>query len=344
MKLLNVWVVEGGSSPAIGQFAPFELRVEPAGWTLTDAEEPTVERLWSWDTIGSLEVVRGAGKTPDGRPATALNVIVNGWPVRVLVPAADLPNETLAMLGAFAPIGHPLRSNVRVSHESAARRFSDAGRRFVAERRRAGPVFLLSAASTRLRSALVVGLVLVVTVVAASIAGVATSAQAPHKAASTATSGAPPTTEHPGMVTDPAAATSSTAPAATSSSTPASTSTPSSTVAGSKGAAKGKVTRVVTRKPATAASGSTKSTSVSTRPPSTTSPPTTRPTSPTTPTTAPATTVAPTTTTTRPRRSPTTTTTRPRRPPTTTAPPTTQPPPTTTQASATTGVVSIPVP
>ena len=127
----NVWVVEGGSGPATGQFAAFELRVEPAGWTLIDAEEPTVERLWSWDTIGGLEVVRGAGKTPDGRPATALNVIVNGWPVRVLVPAADLPNETVAMLGAFAPIGHPLRSSVHVTRQSAAQRFSEAGRRFV---------------------------------------------------------------------------------------------------------------------------------------------------------------------------------------------------------------------
>ena len=105
MKLANVWVVEGGSGNAGASFAAFDLQVEPTGWTLTDAEEPTVERLWTWQTIGGLEVVRGAGKTPDGRPATALDVIVNGWPVRLLVPTEDLPNETIAMLGAFAPVG-----------------------------------------------------------------------------------------------------------------------------------------------------------------------------------------------------------------------------------------------
>jgi len=66
-----------------------------------------------------LEVVRGAGKTPDGRPATALDVIVNGWPVRILVASQELPHETIAMLGAFAPVGHPLRASLRVTQEPA---------------------------------------------------------------------------------------------------------------------------------------------------------------------------------------------------------------------------------
>ena len=177
MKLVNVWVVEGGWGNGSASFSAFDLRVEPTGWTLVDAEEPSVERQWSWQAMGGLEVVRGAGKTPDGRPATALDVIVNGWPVRVLVPSQDLTNETIEMLGAFAPVGHPLRASPKVKRESSLRRLSDAGRQFAGTRLRHRPVFLLSAASTRLRSALVVGVVLLVTVVVASIAGVATSAQ-----------------------------------------------------------------------------------------------------------------------------------------------------------------------
>ena len=68
MKLANVWVVEGGSGTAGGSLAAFDLWVEPTGWTLIDAEEPSVERVWPWAVIGGLEVVRGAGKTPDGCP------------------------------------------------------------------------------------------------------------------------------------------------------------------------------------------------------------------------------------------------------------------------------------
>ncbi len=130
MKLANVWVVEGGFGDASRNLAPFDLNVDPTGWTLTDVDEPTVERQWSWPVIGGLEVVRGAGRTPDGRPATALDVIVNGWPVRILLPSQDLPTETIAMLGAFAPVGHPLRASLRVTREPALRRFSEASRRY----------------------------------------------------------------------------------------------------------------------------------------------------------------------------------------------------------------------
>ena len=71
MKLSNVWVVEGVSGNPAATVAAFALEVGPDGWRLSDTEQPSFERQWSWETIGGLEVVRGAGKTPDGRPATA---------------------------------------------------------------------------------------------------------------------------------------------------------------------------------------------------------------------------------------------------------------------------------
>ncbi|MGD0381353.1 MAG: hypothetical protein ABSC30_15375 [Acidimicrobiales bacterium] len=351
---MSVWVVEGGSSYALGSYAAFDLRVDPNGWTLIDTTGTSVERLWSWDTIGGLEVVRGVGKTPDGRPATALDVIVNGWPVRVLIPTQDLPNETIAMLGAFAPVGHPLRASLRVKREPAFRRFTDAGRRITGERLRARPAFLLSAASTRLRSALVVGLVLAVTVAVASIAGVATSAQAPgpvkvaarNPTTTKGTGSVPATGDNPSAQVPATSSAITTPPAVAASGAQVTAGATSTTKAPAK-----KSSKKSTKKATTTKTTTTTKAAVATKPITGTTGPTSQPTAPgTTPPTTPGT-VA-TTTTTRPRRPPTTTTTqspsptttRPRRPPTTTtqpAPTTTQAAPPTTQAETTTTAAAV---
>jgi hypothetical protein len=349
LRLEKVWVVEGGFGTAAPEFAAFQLRVEPAGWTLTDAEEPTVERLWTWDSIGGLEVVRGAGKTPDGRLATALDVIVNGWPVRVLVPTGDLPNETIAMLGAFAPVGHPLRTAVMVRREPAWQRFSETSRRFAGDRGRWSPVFLRSPGTSGVRAAVVVGLVLVATVVAASIAGVATSAQTTTSIAgrNTATSG----------VTDPAPASTGVNPSAGAPTTGATTTPTTAAVAPAVAAASASST---TTRPA-AKKSSTKSTTTTTKAkkatttksPTTTKAPGLTPTgpAPTSPTPTSPTPTSPTPTSPTPTNA-TTTTTRPRRPPPTTTSPTTtttrgrrNPGGTTTTTTSTEPpVISIPLP
>ncbi len=343
MKLPNVWVVEGEAGPAGASFAGFDLRIEPAGWTLGDAQEPSVERLWPWEAMGGLEVVRNAGRTPDGRPATLLELIVNGWPVRVLVPTHDLPNQTVAMLGAFAPLGHPLRVSLRVKRATAWERLSAAGRARVRSRLRGSPVFLRSPSASGLRSALVVVLVLVATVVAASIAGVATSAppsagndrlagggsdavpvgSTTSQASSTsqAPSTAPPTSNSPAVAASSGApASSSTAVKATTTSVKSSSTTKPKTVTKSSSTTK----PTATTKPATTAGSS-----VTTGPSSTTGP-------------SPTTSAAPTTTTTRVQRPPPTTTTFPRNPSTTRV---TRPRPIPTTAPPTTGVtITIPLP
>ena len=324
MKLPNVWVVEGEPGNAGASFSAFDLRVEPAGWTLTDVEEPTVDRLWPWEVIGGLEVVRNVGRTPDGRPATLLELIVNGWPVRLQVPTEDLSNETVAMLGAFAPLGHPLRVSLRVKRGTAQGR-PGAGRRQGRSSRRGVPVFLRSPSASGLRSVLVVALVLVATVVAASIAGVATSALPPtgvdHRA-----SGEPDSV--------PVAPTTSQASSTTHA---PSTLPPTSTgPAVAAGGAAGNGAHVVTTTSASHRSSATTKPKVATKASSTTkltntvSPSSTIGPSPTTTTALPPATVAPTTTTTGVRRPPTTTTApvftpttrvpRPRPPPTTTTP------------------------
>jgi hypothetical protein len=338
VKLANVWVVEGGLGDPSPSVAAFDLRVEPTGWTLTDVDEPTIERLWSWAAIGGLEIVRGAGQTPDGRAATALDVIVNGWPVRILVPSQELPNETIAMLGAFAPVGHPLRASLRVTRVPALKRLSEVSRRYVAGRVRARPAFLLSAASTRLRSALVIGVVLLVTAVVASIAGVATSAQTTTTSDADAAQGT--TAPHS---SGPAPGGTSSSQASGTSSTPTSVrpavAAGSASTAGVTTSTKAKSGARHPAKGGSATPTTPSKASTTTRPPSdtTNSVPATD--------SGPTTTAAPgSTTTTRPRRPPTTTTTRPRRPPTTTTrppdttttPATTQPPPTTTAPPPTT--------
>jgi hypothetical protein len=176
-------VVESGEGHRDAGAAQFDLRVESDGWTLTDPDQSVVERQWSWETIGGLEVVRGIGKTPDGRSATALDVIVNGWPVRLVVPTEDMTVHVITMLGAFAPLGHPLRGSPRVKGTSSwqrrwtvvqgyARSRLPARPRFIPAR----PRFLEGIGSPGVRPALVVGVLLVVTAVGASIAGVAISA------------------------------------------------------------------------------------------------------------------------------------------------------------------------
>ncbi|HVA02273.1 MAG TPA: hypothetical protein VMU64_00885 [Acidimicrobiales bacterium] len=333
MKLANVWVVESGWGNAGGSLAAFDLWVEPTGWTLTDAEEPSVERVWPWAVIGGLQVVRGAGKTPDGHPGTALDVIVNGWPVRILVSSQDLANETIAMLGAFAPVDHPLRATPRVTKESSLRRLSDAGRRYAGEPVRARPAFLLSAGATRLRSALVVVVVLGVTVAVASIAGVATSAQTTTTLGSV--SGHDTTTAPHGLGSEPPS-TGGTAPGQVPGSSTAPTSSPPALAASTrrKANARGSARRS-SKAAATQATTTAKPTSTTTKAATTTKPATTTTVKATPTTQAPTTTGAPrpTTTTTRARRPPPTT-----QPPVTTteAPPTTQPPVTTTEAPTTT--------
>ncbi len=345
MKLASVWVVEGRAGDPGGSLAAFGLQVEPAGWTLIDAEEPTVERVWPWEAIGGLEVVRGAGRTPDGRPATLLELIVNGWPVRVVVPTEELPAQTIAMLGAFAPFGHPLRAHVRVKRAPPSRRLSTASLAFMGSRLRAGKESLSSLSTTRARAAVIAGLVLVATVIAASIAGVATSAQSPgtvhgHSATQSndPAAGAPSSSQAQGITSGPTttppavAASGGSGTGATPALATTSTTKPSSTKKTTTKKTTATTKATTTTKPAVATSPASS--------PTTPAPaPTTPAPAPTTPAPAP-TTPAPTTTTTRAPRPPTTTTV----PVTTTTTRTTRPGRSTTTTAATTRVVvSIPV-
>jgi hypothetical protein len=333
VKLLNVWVVEGDWGSPDATFAEFGLRVESDGWTLTDTEQSIVERQWSWDNIGGLEVVRGAGRTPDGRSATALDVVVNGWPVRLLVPTEEMPVETITMLGAFAPLGHPLRGNPRVKGTMTTQRWSEAGWRFASLHLPARPAFLRGVGATRLGAALVVVLVLVATVVGASIAGVATSAE--------------PTTTGPGHAT-PQGTGSNTSRDGSSSSSQASGTSSSSTAgpalaASGSGGGSGPVGLIIVRPRSGGKSsqGSTKkgttttSKGTSSKGTTTTSKGTTASAGgdPTATLVVTTDTGATTSTTAAPRP---TTTTRPPRPTTTTRPPRPRPTTTTTEATTTT--------
>jgi len=304
VKLSNVWVVEGAfGNGGAGSLAPFDVNVDATGWTLHYAEEPMAERAWPWSVIGGLTVVRGAGHTPDGRPATALDVIVNGWPVRIIVPTQDMPNETVAMLGAFAPVGHPLRASPRVTRQPVLRRLSAVGRRSRPDWLGGRPVLSRSGDWTRLRWVLVGVVVLGLTVAVAEIAGVATNGPAPKQPPVAAAAHSTTVPHDSGSTPGPTGVTSSSQPPA-----PTSTSTTAPSAATSTSV-----------KPAVAASSAKQGTTATTAKGTTTTKPSTATTGPgaTTPTVpAPTTastitTVAPTTTTTRGRRPtrPTTTTT-----------------------------------
>jgi len=107
VRLASVWVVDGEPGDKSEAVGAFDLRVEPGGWTLTDPAVPGVERQWPWDDIGGLTLA-GAAETPDGRGGTSLEVIVNGWPVHLVVPTDEFPGPGVRSLAALAPPGHVL--------------------------------------------------------------------------------------------------------------------------------------------------------------------------------------------------------------------------------------------
>jgi hypothetical protein len=328
VKFANVWVVEGGSGNSGEMLGTFDLRVERSGWTLTDVEDPTIERLWTWETIAGIQVARNAGKTPDGRSATSLDVIVNGWPVCLLIPTDDLPNAKVVALGAFAPVGHVVRDNPHPIRVLALSKWPGDSRRRV----EAGVSTVLESLRNRRTAgigAVTLALVVVGALVAAVLSGVAGSAPAKATAhdgtGGTGTGSASTTVAGPASTSAPTIAALPTFPAPIfAASGAASSGGPKLRVTGrpvSNNPA-GQPSRTTT--PATAAANGTAPTTTTIKVTGTTTTTTTRAT--TTTTTRPR----PTTTTTRPR--PTTTTTRPRPTTTTTEPPTT----TTTQATTTT--------
>ena len=316
MNIENVWVVEGGPGDKGESLGAFDLRVERGGLTLTDPEEPTDQRLWPWETIGGIEVTRGAGTTPDGRPATSLDVIVNGWPVHLVVPTDELSNAKIVALGVFAPVSQILREHRQPIGVAAARRWSAESGRWASSRARALPASLRSRRTAGIGVALTLTLIVVTTVVAVAIsdgAGNAPEPVAAHNRPSPSTTDSAPAA---------AAGPSSSVPSATTS---ASSPAPAFAASSSGGGADSHprvMFRPVSAKPVFVLPARVTSPATS---------PTTQP--PTTGTTTATPTTSPLPTTTGPPRS-TTTTTRPkRRPPpttTTTSPPTTTTSPTTT--------------
>jgi len=102
-----VWIVEGstdGRSPR--ELGSFHLDIDRAGWTLSLTAIPTIERRWLWSSIAGFTTA-ACGHTPDGRPATSVDAIVDGWPVRLLVPSEELVAPAAGGRPASRPGGTP---------------------------------------------------------------------------------------------------------------------------------------------------------------------------------------------------------------------------------------------
>jgi hypothetical protein len=346
MKLSNVWAAEGDclDGPTVG---PYELRVERGGWILTDVATPTVQRRWPWSTIGQL-IASPGGTTPDGSDATWWDVVVNGWPVRLLIPTEQLSLTKTLLLQSLAPAGHVIRTKRAEVPVPASRRrlVLRANASVLAS---SAVVAKLGALSPRVRRGAGItvlaaaGVVVAVMGAAFGTGGVAAKSPAPRVFA-----GGPTTPGVTEEATDPSPtnAASSSSPSSaiggshptttqsTSRHTPAQHSTQAETKTSARPVLAAHGGNSAPPAIGSAASSSSHPPQAGTIPVTTTTRPTGDPTTtagappppPTTTTTEPQR-PPPTTTTTRPRRPPpTTTTTRPRRPPPTTTEPTTEPP------------------
>ena len=351
MDLTRVWAIEGDAVDG-QRVGPFTLSIDGAGWTLTDADNPAVARTWLWSSIGAITASAGA-TTPDGVDALWLDVVIDRWPVRLLLRASDLSDTTVTRLEAMSPSGHVVeRAATAAWTQVRARRTlmyglrEDAGKRAVI-------------------GALVgVGLVVAAVVAAFEMEGSAAPLVQLSAGATTVPS-TDPAIPSPLPVFAPATSppTTAAAPPTTATTSKASTSTSKGRAIGSKHSTSGQTAATAstthapatTRPPGSSGPGTTAGPNPgpTTAPPTTAGPPIPTTTTPQVTTTTirrrppPTTTTRPTTTTTRPTTTttrPTTTTTRPtttttRPPPTTTTQPpptTTQPPPTTTQPPPTT--------
>ena len=320
VRFTDVSITEGWTSNRDAEIGVYGVQIEPGGWTLVDVATPEVGRHWPWDAIGAIESTPG-GTTHDGKAAVTLDVVVNGWPVRLVFPAEQLPAPAVARIRSMAP-AHVL---VRCNPDS----FMWALRRR-ASRKAQGARGVLVAAGER-RVALGAGAAVTVALVLTAF-GVAFGAGGPttHAASNPVTWAVNGTSS---STADPATTAASTTGAPVGSSAP--TTGASTTKPPAKSTSKSKSKS--SSSPRHNSGGQAVTLSAASGPPSSESGPgtttgttTAKPPTGTTTTKAPATTTtkAPTTTT-RPR--PTTTTTRSR--PTTT---TTRPRPTTTTAPTTT--------
>ncbi|HTZ10165.1 MAG TPA: hypothetical protein VMB72_13905, partial [Acidimicrobiales bacterium] len=345
MRLGRVFIVEGDPGAGGGYAGPFDLRIERAGWVLVDPAAPGAERRWAWEDIGGLSTDLG-GHTPDGEPATGIDVVVNGWPVHLVVSAEQLPHPGVALLTASAPVGHDLRQHGGISaapdRPAATLAAVPAVEGPPAPRRaRLRQLPIRSAGATGIAAATAVAVTVAGTVIAVALLGSSggtppqlSSGQTGPRPTVTTPSGSSSTTPAPSSTTTPAGAPSTTAggtlsvpipPVVTSTTAgttpapgpkpataPASKTTSTKSSGGSTKTTKSSGTTKTTSGGSSGSSGSGSSGSGSA---------TTTPGSPASPTsTAPGatTTAAPaTTTTTRPRRRPP----RPRRPSPRAAPP-----------------------
>jgi len=326
VRLTSVSIVEGGpNAPEDAAVGSFELRVERSGWRLFDPLVPGIETRWSWDDISGLIATTG-GHTADGEPATSLDVIVNGWPVRLVVPDDQLPDPGPLLITMLAPAGHVLRGTGLVTQAAPSHRRDDLLRLRRPGRSQMLP--LCSVGTAGIGAAAAVAVMVAGTVIAAAIlaSGSAPStvrhdAAPAHGSSATTVPGANGTGAVPGSVS-PAVGASGGVGAVDTVPVPIVPTTTSARATSKGSGAKSNGTAAPTHSGDTTTSGA---------PTASTSPTTTHPSPPaTTSTTKPPSTT--TTTTTRPRRPPTTTTTRPT-PTTTTRPPpttTTSPPPPTT--------------
>jgi len=311
VKFSDVSISEGWGAGRDAEVGVYRVRIEPAGWTLIDMATPAVERHWAWEAIGAIESTPGA-TTPDGTAAVRLDIVVNGWPVGLVFPAAQLPASALAHIRAMAPAHVVVRCRPDTVLWAWRRRLTQAARA------------ALGALAPPLRRRVAIGTVAAMTAgVVVGVVGLAFGAggatpQAAPGPVTRAADGGSSTTGSPGT-TDPAPAlapASSAAPSTAPSTTArpsTKTATKTATKTGSRSHHGASATPVVLNSEA--------------GPPSSESGPATTagPASTTTKPAATTTTTTRATTTTRPRPPPTT---RPR-PTTTVAPTTTAPPPTT---------------
>ena len=110
VRLEDVTIVDAATGEAQPGASGLDLRVERGGVTVSTAGNGQAAadiHRWPWSSIGDL-VTRPGVATPDGRPATALDVIVNGWPVHFVVPATELPAPAIRAIEAMAPADHPV--------------------------------------------------------------------------------------------------------------------------------------------------------------------------------------------------------------------------------------------
>lgn len=100
VKLEDVVVLDGGAPPPSeppGGDGAFALYVDRSGLTLHLMAVPDVERRWLWSSVEGFRTT-AAGETREGRLRTSVDLTVDGRPLRLLVPAEQLPASRLALL------------------------------------------------------------------------------------------------------------------------------------------------------------------------------------------------------------------------------------------------------